>query len=1157
MPHPDSKHPEEKRQPQTADSLYLDKLTFDPALNTGLFHFFITRFRVVALLIVIIIVWGSSAFQTLPRERDPEVKIAKAVVTTTYPGASPADIEELITKKIETQIVGLKGIDSIDATSYNSASSMVVTFTSNTNLDDDIRNLKDAVTTAKKNLPDDLLTDPVVSEISISDAPIITGVITGTFDGLTLGDLAKTIKDEVEKIPGVREAQLAGQDVREFRVDYDPNKLISYGLTVDTANAALKAANADIPGGTFEGDKFGYSVRSDGRFFAAKDLASIPILHTNGSALITLGDIATIQETAIKRTVLSRLSVNGSTPQSAITINIIKRTGGSIIDIATAANQRMQELVKPYEPALHYTISENTSDKIKQNFDQLTHDLILTVLLVGGILFLAVGVKEAFVAALAVPLVFSVAFGVMQLTGITLNFLSLFALILSLGMLVDDAIVVVSATKQYLRSGKFTPEEAVLLVLRDFRPVLIATTMATVWAFLPLLMSSGIIGEYIKSIPIVVSVTLSSSLLIALFINHPLAAVLERLRLTAAFYFFISTALILPGIYALLGVPDIISGAVPLSTLFYITIPLVLIGSIGVYMISRYLISPALRTQLRTNRELQVLESHDDTLIKQKLLAQGTAHHTSISERLFHGILSFHPILPLYGRILDHFMHSRTSRNLLLGSIATLFIIAVALPATGIVGTEFFPQSDQDIIYINVEGAVGQNLDETDTIVKQIEDTLIPIPQILNFTTTVGRAGVTSRTSGGGSSASHLASITIKLTEPEDRTITSFQIADRIRTDVSSIKNAKITVASLSGGPPAGAAFDVEVSGDDLSTLETISNDFKALVAGIPGVLNTDTSMRQAPAEYTFALDHTRLELYDLTAAQVGGVIRTAIAGTQVTKVLRGGDEIDVNAYFAPGTIQNLADIQNLQVINKKGQPVFIRNVATVTLTPSLESIRRLDQKRTVSVTADVDATASSTEVMKRFMALEATYAMPTGYTISSGGQNQQNNDSVKSILAAMKLAGALIIATLIIQFNSVRKTFIVLMTIPLALIGVFFGMALFRLPLSFPGLIGLLALFGIVVKNAIILIDKINLNLRIGIPFNDAIVDAGKSRLEAIVITSLATIFGLIPVTFSDATWMALGSAIIFGLSLSSFLTLFVVPVLFRVIIGEHDKVL
>lgn len=1116
---------------KTSDHLYLEKLEFDPELRKSWLNFFIVNFRVVILLIMLLTGLGIYAFSVLPRESNPEVKIPIAVVMTTYPGASPADIEELVSKKIETGIAGVKNVDKITSQSSNSISMITVEFDAKADLNDSIRSLRDAVSNAKPKLPADA-NDPIVKEISMDDSPIMVMSLSGPYDGFILREAGDTIKDELEKIPGVREVNISGGDEREFTVEYDPQKLALYNLSAIQANAKIQGANLAIPAGTFEGKEYSYPVRADGRFFTAAVLADTPIIHADSGAIIYLKDIATVKDASIKKTVFSRLSTGGQNSSSNVTLQIIKKTGGNVIETAGKVRETFDAELKKMPGGLHYDVTVDMSEEINTSFNQLTHDFLLTIILVFLILFLIVGFKEALVAGLAVPLVFFATFGVMLWTGISLNFLSLFSLILALGLLVDDAIVVVSATKQYLRTGKFTPEEAVLLVLNDFKVVLLTTTLTTVWAFLPLLMSTGIMGEFIKSIPITVSVTLISSLIIALIINHPLAAVLERIRLTRKlFSFFFAGILILAIILAIS------------AGLVGILLALILLG-IDVALASWYVKKG--RTRLIANSELVAREWASDELIKQKLREQGSHDNDNFGNRLMHGIIRFDVFLPIYEKYLRRLITTKKARFKTLAFVAGLFIVAVALPMTGIVQSEFFPASDSAMINISLEGPIGLNLEETDKIARQVEERLYKYPEIENFTTIVGQGGSADSLVAGGNS-SHLASFTLKLTPTDDRDIKAYELADKINADISDIKAAVIKAAAPSGGPPSGAAFQTNIAGDDLQELDRIAKELEVPLKALPDVSKTNISLKDSPADYTFTLSPARLELYDLSAAYVGSALRLAITGTEVTTVIAGGKEIKVLARFAPDRIPDLEAIQNLQILNAKNQPVFLKDVATIELKPSVATITRINQRRTVLLTATLKGGANSTLVVSEFQKKIKDYKFPSGYEITYGGESEQNTESVMSILRAMIVAFLLIISTLIIQFNSFKKAGIVLVTIPLALIGVFFGLAISRLNLSFPGLIGILALCGIVVKNAIILMDKINLNLNSGIEFDDAIVDAGKSRLEAIFITSICTILGILPITLSNEMWRALGGAVIFGLMLSSFLTLFIVPVLFK----------
>lgn len=1131
-----------KPERRSSDQLYLDRLQFDPGLRRSLLNFFVTNFRVVVLMIMLLTAAGVYSFIKLPRESMPEVKIPIAIIVTAYPGASPSDVEELITKKIETNIAGLKSISKITSSSANSISTIRVEYDAKADLDDSIRKLRDQVNGIKNNLPSDAK-EPQVMEISLDDTPIWTASLQGPYDGFTLRTAAEDIQDELEKIPGVREVKVSGGDIREFEVAYDPQKLTYYGISADQANSAIKATNLAVPAGTFDGTKYSFPVRTDGRFYDADKLGQIPLLHTDDGAIVYLKDVAEVKEKSIEKTVLSRFSADGRPSSDNVTLQIVKKTGGNIVETVDAAKADLDQMLKHMPAGLSYSEVVDQSATIRKDFNHLTRDFLITIALVSVILFLIVGLKEAFVAGLAVPLVFFATFTVMYATGTSLNFLSMFSLILALGLLVDDAIVVVSATKQYLNTGKFTPEEAVLLVLNDFKVVLTTTTLTTVWAFLPLLMSTGIMGEFIKSIPITVSTTLIASLFIALFINHPLAAVLERIRLTKNF-FYAWCAVLLAGI-GLAAWTRSLPGYIGAGFL-----GIVYVASIVWFW-----------SKGKRNLELNAVQAErewlDDDLIKEKLRRQAEHGGEGFVGRLMHGIVHFDRVIPWYEAGLKRILATRFTRTLTLAAVFVLFCGAVALPATGVVPSEFFPLTDSNQLYVDITAPTGLKLDETDKIVRRVEERLLKTKEVVSFSTLVGAAGANSSIGGGSfSNPSNVASITVKLTEPEDRNIKSYEIADQLRRDLKDITEATIAVDTPKSGPPSGSDFEAQISGEDLNQLDKIAHDLKPKLEGITGVANADISLKSSPAEYTFTLDPARLELYSLNAAYVGSVLRTAISGTEVTTVIRGGDETKVIARFAADKIPDLQAIQNIQVINLKKQPVFLKDVARIELKPSVDSITRIDKKRTVVLSASVTKENRPAEVVKEFQAkIAKEYLIPDGYTITYGGQNETNTESVQSIIQAMFIAALLIVSTLVIQFNSFRQALIVLVTIPLALIGVFFGLALTGIALSFPGLIGIVALFGIVVKNAIILVDKINLNLKSGIAFKDAIVDAGKSRLEAIFITSICTIVGIIPVTLSNEMWRALGSAVIFGLMLSSFFTLFIVPTLYMSLVKDKPR--
>lgn len=530
-------------QEQNTDSLYLQQLEFTEQDGKSFIAFFIKNFRVVIMLIMAMFLWGGISLLSLPLESDPEVEIPVGFVTVGLPGASPSDVEELIIEKIEPDIANINGVDTITSTAANSFATISVEFSASEDIDDAIRRLRDTVETAKSDLPDEA-TDPVVRQVALEDSPVWTLIVTGPYDNFTLRSYADKVQEALEEVNGASDVRISGGDVLEIRVSYDPDKLQQYNLSIDQINGMIQASNLGLPIGVLDISDFNYTVRAEGKFKTAAELRQLPVATLNGQ-IIRLKDVATVVERAQERSGSSKFSIDGGELQNVITLSVVKKVGSSIVELIDDGKLAIEELKAtelPDDVTIETTL--DFSEDIRDNIRDLLSNGSATVILVVLILFLFVGFKEAFVAGLAIPMVFAVTFGIMALTGVTLNFLSLFSLILSLGMLVDNAIVVLQASKQYIRTGKFTPEEAVLLVFRDFKYTLITTTLTTVWAFLPLLLSTGIIGQFIRSIPITVSATLLSSLVIAFLVNHPLAVVLERVRFTRNWFRIIYGGLI-------------------------------------------------------------------------------------------------------------------------------------------------------------------------------------------------------------------------------------------------------------------------------------------------------------------------------------------------------------------------------------------------------------------------------------------------------------------------------------------------------------------------------------------------------------------------------------------------------------------------------------
>lgn len=1136
---------------KSTDSLYLDTLKYEEKDGQTWLNFFIKNFRVTIMIVGGILIWGIISLFSLPQESMPEVKIPYGFVTVTIPGASPEDMEEMVVKKIENKIQNLSGVKQITSTASNSFAVTTVEFNADQDIKDAISRLREAAAGAKSDLPQDA-GDPNVKEVSFTSTPVWTLVITGPYDSFTLRKYAEMVQEELKKLPGSSEVTLSGGDTAEIQIAYDPAKLEYYGVSIDQINSIIKANNFSLPLGTIKLSNYEYTIKANGKLADIKDLRDLPITLSSGQT-IKLSYVADVIEMAQDRKVINTFSLNGATPQNAITINVIKKTGSSILDLKDNGQKIIDKMEKDTFPKeLKIETIMDQSQIIRKNINQLARDGLITVILVFTVIFLFVGLKEAFVAGLAVPLVFCVSFGVMYLTGITLNFLSLFSLILSLGLLVDDAIVVVQATKQYLATGKFTPEEAVLLVFRDYKILLTTTTLTTIWAFIPLLLASGIIGSFIRSIPITVSITLAASYFIAIIINHPMAIILERFRLTRSYIKAFLTLLFgITLISLILTIRDTIN--------IFFGIPMILIFGFSSFALLKYY-RDSLKATLIKNEELILEELADRNKIKAKIhhhyLAE--AEEKSFMGRLIGGVIKMDKILPAYGKFLTGLLTEKKKTIITILITIILFFGALSLPALGLLKSEFLPQADNENMYINIEGPPGLTTAKTKEVADKVSQILLKEKSIKSFSLVVGAAGVnvSDKMSTGASTETNRSQFAINLLPLKERSEESYVIAQNLRKEISSITGAKIEVAELKGGPPTGSDISATISGDDMLILEQQANKYKAILSQITGVINPKTSITLSPGEFNIKLDYDQMSLHGVTTAQVASLLRTALSSTEITKILQNNDEISVRANFEKGSLTNIDKIKELKITNARGQIFTLGDIAEISLGSSLTSISRIDGKRIISLSASVEKPHIPTDIQAEFEKRIEKEPLPKGYEINFGGLQQTNTESIYSILKAMIIAMILIVGTLVLQFNSFTKAIMILTAIPFAVTGVFYGFTLIGFTLSFPALIGIVALFGVVVKNAVILVDKINLNLRVGIPFIEAIVDAAKSRLEAIFLTSTATVIGMIPITLTDETWSGMGAALIFGLSTSTLLTLIVLPILFKILNKKsHEK--
>lgn len=1102
-------------------SSYLQKIQFKSSDFSSLLKNYITNMRLVALVLIFLIFGGAMAYINIPQTLNPEIDIAVVSVTTLLPGATPTDVESLVTEKIEKEVAKVDKVDVITSTSRESVSSVIVQFKDGVNRDAAQTDVQNAVGTIAT-LPADAQT-PQVKAFDFEDTPIMQYAIVGkNIDQASLNSFADAFVADLEDIESIDRVEISGNEEQEVQILITESQLKELGVNLTTVATMISGSIGSYPSGQIYTENSAIGLTIDRASMTLEQLRAVVI--SINDVMYRLGDIAEVAERSAPGYVPAFFTTSDGQENTAITFDVYRILGSKVSDV----NEQALDMIATYQELAGENIMfvkiTNMNDEIQESFNNLYQNLSVTVLLVFCVLFLFVGVRQAFLAALSVPLVFMTAFIVMFATGMTLNFLSIFSLLLALGLLVDVTIVVISAITTYYRSGQFTPREAALLVWKDYFTTLLVTTLTTVWAFIPLLLASGIIGSFIKPLPIVVSSVLIGSVFVGFFIILPLMVwsldffMPRRTRIFFAVVFIVLMTIVFRQIILAMGV------TVPLL-LWIVIIPIVIALCYAIFVL------------------LARLWDYAKSLCKKRL--QRT--HQVVGDCTEDGIIKISRLAALYQHLLDVALQQKKSRRTIVGVVVLFFFFSVSLVGFGFVQNEFFPEDDATLVYVSIELPLDTRARVSEKIAKEFVEQILDTPGMTNIQTQIG-----AQISGDGNVVLGVAPsnilITVNLTDAEDRDISSVEIAQNLRTSdaVQQFNKGEIIISELGGGPPAGADVTIKFLGDDLVVLDTYANQVMDFLNNTPGTINIKKSVDAGSSKVSFVPDQNQLMSHGISVQEVGSYLRTFGSGLTVSEDIDFEDLTDSRDIIIrlSSDIQTIDALENLSISTSDGSSVPLTTLGSFVLKQSPIKIEREDMKRELTVTAAVADGYNATIINQNVGTyIDNDIVLAQGYSWKSGGANEENQKSINSILQAMVLAVILIFLTLIIQLNSYRKSFIVLLVIPLAISGVFVLFAIFGIPLSFPALIGLLALFGIVINNSIMIIDQINKNHAENLPFHQAVVEGAASRLEPILLSSLTTIAGLAPITITQPVWQGLGGAIISGLVFSGVIMLFFIP--------------
>lgn len=1045
-----------------------------------------------------ILLAGGISYSTLPRESSPDVKVPFIMVTTPYVGVSPKDIESLVSIPIENEIAGVKGLKEMKSTSSEGVSIVFLEFEPDVVIEDAIQKVRDRVDRAKAKIPEDT-EDPLVREVSFTDIPVMIVTVAGPQDETVLKQLVENLEEEVSRIPGVLEAQISGGTEREFRVLVDPGRMDHYGVTLDDVINGLRRENVNIPGGNVKTGAGNVLLRVPAELKGAPNLEETPVA-VKGGHVVRISDIARVEDSLAERTTYARM--NG---QAAVSLRVKKRTGANIVSVADEVKTIVASQAEGWPEGVAYRVLADQSVQIRNMVSELQNNILTALVLVVSVILFFMGVRNSLFVAVAIPLSMFGSFAVLSVMGFTLNMVVLFSLILALGMLVDNAIVVVENVYRHMELGK-SARQASVDGTREVAWAVIASTATTVAAFFPMVFWGGIMGQFMGYLPKTLIIVLIGSLLVAIAIL------------------------------------------------------------------------PVFTSRLMSVKRDKKAVTESEAEAEARLRAAEDARFENPDG-----------IMGAYRRLLEF---SIGYRYVVFGAGIAGLILTFVIYGLFNPGTEFFPTTEPNRAIVAVRGPDGTDLNTTDRIVRQVETILGAERNVDVFVSEVGVAGGGGGPLLGTNSSPQSARLTVDFlkhsTNVEEGETPRFESTDltllRIREQLALITGAEITVEPENLGPPVGADIAVEVRGKDFDKVGAAAQRVKRAISGIDGIVDLSDDYRVNRPELALRIDRGAAKQAGVNTGLIGNTVRTAVAGTTATTVRDGEDEYDVKVSLAPEFTEDVQGVMSLKLPGRQEKDpniyaVPLSAVASYQLAGGTGSVRHIDQELTVTITGDVLEGQPVNEKQKEVTDLLATFDLPDGITAGLTGASTEQAEAANFLLWAMGVAVVLIALVLVTQFNDLIQPLIILLTVLLSLIGVLWGLLITNTPfgIMMTG-IGVISLAGVVVNNAIVLLDYVAQLRQEGHSVDDALVRAGMTRFRPVMLTAITTVLGLVPMALGiavevDAWWIGAGGmsipvptlnliigsqssafwgpmavAVIFGLSFATLLTLVMVPTLYSI---------
>ncbi len=1091
----------------------------------------------VLVLIMLVAVLGIVSYITIPKESFPNITVPNIFVVTVYPGVSPEDMESLVTRKLEDELSNISDVKTMTSTSSEGYSNINLEFNTGIDIDEALQKVREKVDLAKPELPEDA-EDPTIQEVNLSEFPIMQVNLSGDYSLDILKEIAEDLQEDIEAVPSVLGVDLTGGLEREVQVDVDLPKMKYYNLSFTDIIAAIQQENVTVPGGDITVGTKNFLLRVPGQYETTAPLEDI-VVKADDDKPVYIRDVANVTFGYKERETYSTL--DGS---PVITLGIKKRTGQNILDTSTEVKAILEEALPALPPSTVYKITNDQSKDVVSMVSNLENNIISGLILVVGVLLFFLGVRNASFVGISIPLSMFLSFIILSALGITMNMIVLFSLILALGMLVDNAIVVVENIYRYLEEG-FDNFEAAKKGTGEVALPIITGTTTTIAAFAPMIFWPGIVGEFMGYLPKTLIITLSSSLFVGLIINPVICALFMRVDTEQG-----KAVMTKKGKRILYGILGVIGLILVVSS--FVTWTMLIILGVILWATNKYFLEPVGNWWQREGLN-KVLDKYEDTLewaLNHRLSTIGISVAVLVSSFIVFG--AFFP------------------------------------------GSEFFPEDipPRDI-YVQIETPVGSDVEFTKSVVDKVAARVEQMPYNVDYNTILATSGaaITSDPAASGGNSTHLGTVAINFVDYEERQKGVFEAMEYMRNDLSGlVAGAKITVEKPQDGPPTGPPINLEISGPQMDQLTRISNrvleimEEDSIFAKLDGL---ESDLPEARPEVKVEVDREKAALFDLSTNEVGMTVRQAINGVEASKFRDGKEEYEIIVRLSDEYRDDLSTLADLTIFHE-GVQVPLSEVATWEVGDGFGGIRHKESERVITVSADVRSGYQSNAVLAEAQVLLEDYlnGLPGGYSYEWTGQQQDQQESFEFLGKAFLIALFLIAFILVSQFNSVAKPVIILSSVIMSTAGVFYGLVTFQMALGLMAILGIISLAGVVVNNAIVLIDYIDiLRTRDGLDLRSALIEGGKVRFRPVILTAITTTLGLVPLAigfnfdfitlvgspitfFSNlseyifwggeqaAWWGPMAIAVIVGLIFATALTLILVPVLYSVIERGRRKV-